>query len=98
MVFNFELLYVRNVRAPTIILREDQTCKLAREHLEKVQKKQNVYFDKRARPPKFDVWDKVVLQLPTERNKLLRQWKVPYAKVEVAYSMGYKVNVSGKYI
>ena len=63
-----------------IELRErlEQTCKLARENLEKVQIKQKTYYDKRARSRKFDVGDKVLLLLPTESNKLLLQWKGPY--------------------
>ena len=46
-----------------IELRErlEQTCKLARENLEKVQIKQKTYYDKRARSRKFDVGDKVLL-------------------------------------
>ena len=56
-----------------IELRErlEQTCKLAREKLEKVQIKQKTYYDKRARSRKFDVSDKLLLLLPTESNKLL---------------------------
>ena len=63
-----------------IKLRErlEQTCQLARENLEKVQFKQNTYYDKRARSHKFDVGDKVLLLLPTESNRLLLLWKGPY--------------------
>ena len=80
-----------------IELRErlEQTCKLARENLEKVQIKQKTYYDKRARSRKFDVGDKVLLLPPTESNKLLLQWKGPYEIVEVLNRMDYKVDVNG---
>ena len=63
-----------------IELREwlEQTCKLARENLEKLQIKQKTYYDKLARSRKFDVGDKALLLLLTESYKLLLQWKGPY--------------------
>ena len=80
-----------------IELRErlEQTCKLARENLEKMQVKQKVYYDKRARSRKFGVGDKVLLLLPTDSNKLLLQWKGPYDVVEVVNRMDYKIDVDG---
>ena len=80
-----------------IELRErlEQTCQLARDNLEKVQFKQNTYYDKPARSRKFDVWDKVLLLLPTESNKLLLQWKGPYEVVEIVNRMDYRVDVDG---
>ena len=76
-----------------IELRErlEQTCQLARDNLEKVQCKQNTYYDKRARSRKFDVGDKVLLLLPTESNKLLLQWKGPYEVVEIVNRIDYRV-------
>ena len=53
--------------------RVEQTCKLAHENLKKVQIKHKAYYDRRARSFKFDVGDKVLLLLPTDRNKLLWQ-------------------------
>ena len=63
-----------------IELRErlEQTCQLARENLEKAQFKLKTYYDKGARLPNFDIGEKVFLLLPTESNKLLLQWKIPY--------------------
>ena len=80
-----------------IELRErlEQTCKLAQENLEKMQVKQKVYYDKRARSRKFGVGDKVLLLLPTDSNKLLLQWKGPYDVVEVVNRMDYKIDVDG---
>ena len=80
-----------------IELREclEQTCQLACDYLEKVQFKQKTYYDKRARSRKFDVWDKVLLLLPTERNKLLLQWKGPCEVVKIVNRMNYRVDVDG---
>ena len=74
--------------------RLEQTCKLAHENLKKVQIKQKVYYDRRARSRKFDVGDKVLLLLPTDSNKLLLQWKGPYEVVEVVNRMDYKIDVN----
>ena len=80
-----------------IELRErlEQTCKLARENLEKMQVKQKVYYNKRARSRKFGVGDQVLLLLPTDSNKLLLQWKGPYDVVEVVNRTDYKTDVDG---
>ena len=80
-----------------IELRErlEQTYQLARDNLEKVQFKQNTYYDKRARSRQFDVGHKVLLLLPTESNKLLLQWKGLYEVVEIVNIMDYRVDVDG---
>ena len=82
--------YVIELREPL-----EQTCQFASENLEKVQLKQKTYYDKRARSHKFDVGDKVLLLLPTESNKLLLQWKVPYEVVEIVTRMDNRVDVDG---
>ena len=76
-----------------IELREhlEQTCQLACDNIEKVQFKQNTYYDKRARLRKFDVGDKVLLLLQTETNKFLLQWKGPYEVVEIVNRMDYRL-------
>ena len=74
-----------------IELRErlEQICQLARENLEKVQFKQNTYYDKHARSCKFDVSEKVLLLLPTESKRLLLQWQGPYEVVEIGWTIGF---------
>ena len=57
--------------------------------------KQNAYYNKRARSRKFDVGDKVLLLLPSERNKVLLQWNGPYEVLEAVSMMNYKSNVKG---
>lgn len=63
--------------------RLEQTCKLARYNLEKVQIKQKAYYDKFAKSRNFNVCDKVLLLLPTDSNKLLLNCIGPYELVEV---------------
>ena len=71
------------------------TCELAMKNLQKVQGKQKAYYDRRARPASFKVGDKVLLILPTDSNKLLLQWRVPFQIVEMLNPVDYRVNVNG---
>ena len=80
-----------------IDLRErlEKTCKLAQDNVRKLDIKQNAFYDKRARSRNFDVGDKVLLLLPSERNKVLLQWNGPYEVLEVVNTINYKINVKG---
>ena len=82
--------YVINLRK-----RLEHTCELAMKNLQKVQGKQKVYYDRRAKPRSFKVGDKVLLLLPTDSNKLLLQWRGPFEIVEVLNRVDYRVNVNG---
>ena len=68
-------------------------CKLAQDNVRKLDIKQNVFYDKRARSRKFDVGNKVILLLPSESNNVLLQWNVAYEVLEVVNVINYKVNV-----
>jgi len=50
--------------------RVEETCKMAKEQLAKVQVRNQKYYNKRTRDRKLQVGDSVLLLLPTERNKL----------------------------
>ena len=58
--------------------RLEKTCKLAQNNVRKLDVKQNVFYDKRARSRKFDVGGKVLCLRPSESNKVLLQWNGPY--------------------
>ena len=73
----------------------EKTCKLAKENVQKLDIKQNAFYDKRARSRKFDVGDKVLLLLPSESNKVLLQWNGPYEVLELVNVMNYKIDVKG---
>lgn len=58
--------------------RLEETCKLAREALSKNAQRYKKNFDRKTRNRSFMKGDKVLVLLPTDRNKLLMQWKGPY--------------------
>lgn len=76
--------------------RLEQTCELARTELAKNQVRYKKYADQRCRDRKFQVGDKVLLLLPTDKNKLLMQWQGPYNVVSKLNAFDYKVEVRGK--
>ena len=82
--------YVINLRKPL-----EHTCELAMKNLQKVQGKQNAYYNQRAKPRSFIVGDKVLLLLPTDSNKLLLQWRGPFEIVEVLNRVDYRVMING---
>ena len=76
--------------------RIDSTCKLARESLEKASKRQAKYFNRKTKPRKFRVGQKVLLLVPNKRNKLQMTWKGPYVVTDKLSDRNYKVKVGGK--
>ncbi|GFO27105.1 Zinc finger protein [Plakobranchus ocellatus] len=83
--------YVLNLRE-----RLDDTLKIAREELVKVQGRQKHYYDRTAKRRKFSVGEKVLVLLPTDSNKLLMQWKVPFEIVATVGINDYRINMRGK--
>ena len=73
----------------------DQTCKIALENLKTEKRKQKRYYDRKTKDRKFKVGEKVLILLPTSRNKLSMQWKGPYEVVEVVNPYDYRVEVKG---
>ena len=61
--------------------RVEETCKMAKEELAKVQVRNQKYYNKRTRDRKLQVGDSVLLLLPTERNKLTLAWRGSYKVV-----------------
>ena len=59
-----------------IDLREklERTLKLAREELKRSQARYQRYYNRNAKDRKFVVGDKVLILLPTDKNKLVMQW------------------------
>ena len=54
------------------------------------------YYDRKARARKFKTGGKVLILLPTDRNKLLMQWEGPYLVKEALAQNNYKVKVKGR--
>jgi len=63
--------------------RVQETCKMAKEELAKVQVRNQKYYNRRTRVRKLQVGDSVLLLLPTERNKLTLAWRGPYKVVGI---------------
>jgi len=47
-----------------------ETCQIAQEEIVKVQKRNQTYYNRRARERKLNIGDSVLLLLSTEKNKL----------------------------
>jgi len=74
--------------------RVEETCKMAKEELAKVQVRNQKYYNRRTRDMKLQVGDSVLLLLPTERNKLTLVWRGPYKVVGIVGDFDYRVEVS----
>ena len=93
-----ETTEVKNSYQYVFELREklEETLKIAREGIEKSQKRAKHYYDKKAKSRKFKPSDKVLILLPTDHNKLLMQWKGPFEVESVVGLNDYKVKVGSK--
>ena len=58
--------------------RLEDTEKLAQEELKKSQVRYQRFYNRRAKSRSVEVGSKVLLLLPSDRNKLLLQWKGPF--------------------
>jgi hypothetical protein len=76
--------------------RLQETCKLAREELQKSQKRYKVYYDRKSKDRQMSVGDKVLLLLPTDHNKLLMQWQGPHEIVGKVGLTDYRIEMKGK--
>ena len=61
----------------------EATLELARAELEKAQNKGKHHYDCKTKQRKFRTGDKILLLLPTDKNRLFMQWKGPYVIQEV---------------
>ncbi len=73
-----------------------ETCELAQEALADAQKRQKMYYDRKARPKSLKIGSKVLLLLPVKRNKLLLQWRGPYTVLERMSTVNYRIQVGRK--
>ena len=76
--------------------RIETTLEIARQGLEKAHSRSKHYYDKRTRPRKLRVGERVLILLPTDGNKLLMQWKGPYTVKEKLGQNDYRIEVQGK--
>ncbi|KAL3875347.1 hypothetical protein ACJMK2_033305 [Sinanodonta woodiana] len=76
--------------------RLESTCRMAHDELVKSGRKYAKYYNRGTRSRKFDVGDRVLVLLPTSRNKLLVQWKGPFKVKQVKGEMDYRIDMGGK--
>ena len=91
-----EIPETRNTYEYVLQLRNrlEETCQLARDSpMYKAQGVSKHSYDKGARDRRFEVWQKVLILLPTNRNKPLLQWKGLYTVTEIVGTCDYKVKV-----
>lgn len=73
--------------------RIEETCEIARINLAKASLRQSRFYNKHAKKRTLDVGAKVLLLLPTKKNKLELAWKGPFTVEEKVNSFDYKVKV-----
>ena len=76
--------------------RLEDSLKLAQEELEKSQKRYKRHYDRKAKPRRLEVGDRVLILLPTDSNKLLMQWRVTYTVESRVGANDYRVNMRSK--
>lgn len=72
------------------------TCEMAKKELIKSSSRYRKYYNKRTKRKVFDIGDKVLLLLPSDNNKLLMQWRGPYAVRGKVGLCDYKIEKEGK--
>ncbi len=76
--------------------RLQSTCELAHQELQRAQKKQKTWYDKKARKRTLQAGDKVLLLLPTDHNKLTMAWKGPFEVLKRVTDVDYVIQMAGK--
>ena len=74
----------------------EDSLKLAQEELEKSQKRYKRHYDRKAKPGRLEVGDRVLILLPTDSNKLLMQWRGPYTVESCVGANDYRVKMGSK--
>ena len=76
--------------------RLETTLEVAKVGLGKSAGRYKTNCDKKSKSRKFQVYDDVLVLLPTDGNMLLMQWQGPYKVVEKVGRCDYKLFVNGK--
>ena len=71
----------------------EETMKLVESNMEKAQKQQCLWYNKKAREREFVPDDMVLLLLPTTHNKLLAKWQGPYRVVKRIGKVNYMIDM-----
>ena len=74
----------------------EETCRIARESLEKEAIRQKRHFDKKAKLRVFPIGCKVLILSPCKENKMKMAWKGPYVVQKRVGPTDYKIQVGDK--
>jgi len=70
-----------------------ETCNVAQEEIAKNQKKNEKYYNKRARYRKLEIGDKVLLMIPVKTDKLKLRWDGPFVIKEKVGDFDYRIEM-----
>ena len=89
---------VQNSYQYVIRLKEklESTMKLAQKELEKAQDRYKHHYDKKSKKKNIKIGDKVLVLLPTHRNKLMIEWKGPFLVTDEPYPNDFKILMNKK--
>ena len=76
--------------------RLEETCQEAHRTLQKSAARYKHQYDKKSKNRSLEPGDKVLLLLPTDRNKLLLQWKGPFNVIARISAADYRIDLNGK--
>ena len=76
--------------------RIEDTCRIVQENLRTASDRYKSHFDKKAAMREFRTGEKVLLLLPTKRNKLEMEWRGPYQVEHRKGEFDYWIDVDGK--
>ncbi len=74
----------------------EQTLKLGHDEMKKSLARHQRYYNRNAKDRKLVVGDKVLILLPTDKNKLLMQWKDPFKVEKTVGTNDYGIQIDGK--
>ena len=73
--------------------RLEEMSQMAHKNLEAAQERQKRFFDRHTKMRTLHVGDEVLVMMPTEKNKLLMQWKGPFRVIAKIGRTDYKLEV-----
>ena len=73
--------------------RIQETCTVAQQEVAKMQKKNEKYYNRKARYRKFEIGDKILLMIPVKTDKMKLKWSGPYEVKERVGEYDYRIEM-----
>lgn len=74
----------------------EETCKLAHSCLEEARAKYKGYYDRKSSNRKLKQGDLALILLPTDKNKMIMQWKGPFLVLTRRNEVDYELDMGGR--